>query len=259
LQNNTFSGESLRQKLIVLDEIGSTNDYLKSKLSNFKPLPEWTAIMAKNQTMGRGQRQNSWKSEPNSNITFSFVIYPNHLSLQQHFTLNMLVSLGIIDWLKSLQIDSTIKWPNDIMIGNRKISGILIENISNSKEIRQSIIGIGVNVNQKQFSEEFSNRASSILNETGIFTEDLESECLNLLAFIAKRVERHKKNTLTDKDLLIEYNNNLFRRDIPAFYSSGNISFEATLVKVDGNGQLYLRTKEDVKTYYFKEVVFQMQ
>jgi len=76
LQNNTFSGESLRQKLIVLDEIGSTNDYLKSKLSNFKPLPEWTAIMAKNQTMGRGQRQNSWKSEPNSNITFSFVIYP---------------------------------------------------------------------------------------------------------------------------------------------------------------------------------------
>lgn len=259
MQNNTFSGQSLRQKLIVLDEIGSTNDYLKSQLSNFKPLPEWSAIMAKNQTNGRGQRENSWIVEPNSNLTFSFVLFPNYLNLQQHFIINMLISLGIIDWLKFLNIIATIKWPNDILIGNKKIAGILIENISNSKEIKQSVIGIGVNVNQKQFLEDLQHTASSLFKESGIFIEDLESACLDLLASIYNRVENYKNNSLSNIDLLKEYNNSLFRRDILASYSSNNITFQAILTKVDENGQLYLLKNNKEITFYFKELVFVMQ
>ena len=259
MQNNTFSGHSLRQTLIVLDEITSTNDYLKSQLSNFKPLQEWSAIMAKNQTHGRGQRQNSWTSEPNANITFSFLIFPKHLALQEHFTLNMLISLGILDWLKSINVQASIKWPNDILIGNKKIAGILIENTSNSKEIKQSIIGIGVNVNQKIFSQELLNSASSILNETGYSIDNLEEGCLNLLSCIYSRYENHKNKKLNKSNLLKEYNENLFRKDIPGLYSSNDLTFEAILMRVDENGKLYLLKDNEEITYYFKEVVFIMQ
>lgn len=259
MQNNTFSGESLRQTLIVLDEIGSTNDYLKSQLSNFKPLAEWSAIMAKNQTKGRGQRENSWTSEPNSNITFSFVIYPTFLNLQKHFILNMLISLGIIDWLKSLQVQASIKWPNDIMIGDKKVTGILIENSSNSKEIKHSIVGIGVNVNQKQFFGPLADTASSVFKETGLFIPDLKSACINLLLQIQQRVEDYRSKALSDKDLLEEYNQQLFRRAIPAKYAVNNEIFEATLVRVEENGALVLKRDRQEQRYYFKEVVFIMQ
>ena len=259
MQNNTFSGESLRQTLIVLDEIGSTNDYLKSQLSNFKPLAEWTAIMAKNQTQGRGQRDNSWLSEPNSNITFSFVLYPTFLNLQKHFILNMLISLGIVDWLKSLSVKASIKWPNDIMIGDKKVTGILIENSSNSHEIKQSVIGIGVNVNQKQFFGKLMESASSIFNETGLFIPDLKTACINLLLQIQQRVENYRSKKLSDEDLLQEYNQQLFRRDISAKYSSNNQNFEAILKRVEENGGLILKVDEEERRFYFKEVVFIMQ
>ncbi len=259
MQNNIFSGQSLRQKLIVFDEIGSTNDYLKTQLSNFKPLPEWSAIMAKFQSNGRGQRQNSWKVEPNTNITFSFVIYPSYLNPQQHFILNMLVSVGIIDWLKSLNLDALIKWPNDILLSNKKISGILIENKINHKEIKQSVIGIGVNVNQKRFPDELDKIASSVFNESGILTKNLEEECLNLFSFIANRIENYKTNNLKDKDLLEQYNNLLFRKNIPALYTANSETFEAVLTKVDENGLLHLLKKNKEETYFFKEVVFVMQ
>ena len=259
MQNNTFSGESLRQTLIVLDEIGSTNDYLKSQLSNFKPLAEWTAIMAKNQTQGRGQRENSWTSEPNSNITFSFVLYPTFLNLQKHFILNMLISLGIIDWLKSLSVKASIKWPNDIMIGDKKVTGILIENSSNSREIKQSVIGIGVNVNQKQFFGELMDTASSIFNETGLFIPDLKTACINLLLQIQHRVEEYRSKKITDADLLEAYNQQLFRRAISAKYASNNQIFEASLLRVEDNGGLILKVDDQERRYYFKEVVFIMQ
>src|SRR5690606_10136459 len=121
LQNNTFSGETPRQKLIVLDEIGSTNDYFKTDSTKFKPLPEWSAIMAKHQTAGRGQRGNTWIVEPGVNLTFSVLLYPDFLGLNQHFALNILVSLSIIDWLDYRGIPAEIKWPNDIIINHKKV------------------------------------------------------------------------------------------------------------------------------------------
>lgn len=259
MQNNTFSGESRRQNLIVLDELGSTNDYLKSELANFKPLPEWSAIMARHQTAGRGQRDSTWTVEPKSNLTFSFVLYPDYLNLQDHFTLNMLISLGIHDWLISKGITPEIKWPNDILINHKKVCGILIENKSAGMKIKQSVVGIGVNVNQKQFFDGLENTASSLFKETGITTENLEEECLNLLAFLQNRIENFKNKKLTTNDLLKTYNNFLFLRDKPARYASSDITFQAILRKVDANGQLYLEQSDGIKTYFFKEVRFLMQ
>src|SRR5690606_2574093 len=129
-----------------------------------------------------------------------------------------------------------------------------IENSSNSREIKQSVIGIGVNVNQKQFFGELMNTASSIFNETGLFIPDLKTACINLLLQIQQRVEEYRANKITDSDLLEAYNHQLFRRGIPAKYAFDNQIFEATLLRVEENGGLILKVDDEERRYYFKEV-----
>jgi len=129
LQNNIFSGLFVGQNLTVLKETGSTNNYLKDLLSNSKPVNEGTVIMAESQTAGRGQQQNRWHSEPFKNLTFSLLLQPKFLSLQQQFELTRAVSLGVITALQQATgANIQVKWPNDIYYGDKKLGGILIEN-----------------------------------------------------------------------------------------------------------------------------------
>ncbi|WP_160366911.1 biotin--[acetyl-CoA-carboxylase] ligase [Sphingobacteruim zhuxiongii] len=259
MQNNIFSGDSRPLNLIVLDEVTSTNDYLKSQLSKFKPLPEFTAIMARKQTNGRGQRDNTWLSAPNVNITFSLLLYPVFLKLRDHFILNMCVSLGIIDWFHSLQIDAKIKWPNDLMINDKKVTGILIENKSNSKGIKESIIGIGINANQEEFPGEIAEKASSIFRETNYTVPSLENSCREIINYITKRYIALEKQEISHENLLAEYNENLFLRNQTSKYRAGDEIFEAKILRVDEDGKLYLETNDGVTTFYFKEVEFLLQ
>ena len=259
MQNNIFSAHSPAQFLIVLDEVGSTNDYLKSKTANFKPLAEWTAIMARNQTTGRGQRENKWYSEPNVNITFSFLLYPNYIKPQEHFFLNILVSLSIIQWLSSLNIQAKIKWPNDIMIGDKKIAGILIENSLSSLEIKKSIIGIGINVNQRLFNDNISKSASSIYKETDVYIEDLELACKKLVNLLYQNFESFRNKEIEKTQLLKNYNSQLFLRDISSLYSSNNEIFKGILKRVEKDGTLILENEGLECSYQFKEVSFILQ
>jgi BirA family biotin operon repressor/biotin-[acetyl-CoA-carboxylase] ligase len=100
LQNNTFFGDLLRRHIIVLNRATSTNDYLKQLLANFTPLPEYTAIMAKAQTEGRGQRGTKWLSLPQQNLTVSFYLKPHDLPLSKQFFLTVIGSLAVRDTLK---------------------------------------------------------------------------------------------------------------------------------------------------------------
>ena len=136
--------------IIHLKECSSTNDYLISlnKKSNCK---EGTIVGTDFQSKGRGQRTNLWFSEKKSNLTFSIIIEP-FLPISYQFYLNIISSLSIYNVLKSiLGEDIKIKWPNDIFYQDKKIAGILVENIVKNKKIQKSIIGIGLNVNQKKF------------------------------------------------------------------------------------------------------------
>ena len=259
MQNNIFSAESLSQNIIVLDQVDSTNNYLKSKLSNFKPLPELTAIMAKDQTQGRGQRENSWLVAPNLNLTFSILLYPNTIKPQDHFLLNVIISLGIMDWLKSQQIPASIKWPNDLMISNKKIGGILIENSLNKTSIRQSIVGIGINVNQIIFPETLQDKASSIKKETGHHTDDLKQACLDICYSIGKKITSFRNNQINAEQLMIAYNSVLFKKDITSWYFSNQETFEAKLIRVEKDGRLILNQDNKELSYNFKEVVFILQ
>lgn len=167
--------------IIWLDCVDSTNDEARRRISDLDNL---SVLSALSQTQGRGQRGNLWLSEPGKNLLFSVVLkysdgagapslLPAVLAYDQ-FVISQLTSLAVVDLLASHGIETQIKWPNDIYAGNKKICGILIENIVSGKFVNTSIIGIGLNVNQRNFDVNLPNPTSMVLareENTGMDSE----------------------------------------------------------------------------------------
>lgn len=137
---------------ICLDETDSTNDYCKRMLETGRP-EEFQAVLARFQHGGRGQTGASWISDPGHNLTVSFILFPAFLSPHNSFYLSMCISLAVADTLTGYGIETSIKWPNDIFEGHRKIAGILIENVFEGSRFGWSVAGIGLNVNQQGFPD----------------------------------------------------------------------------------------------------------
>ncbi len=135
------------RKVYRFETLTSTNDYIKQNLSD---LEDGDIVIAKAQTKGRGRRGNSWLSQP-GNLYFSFVLKNNH-DYQRLFDIVMKISVAIVRLFNDYGLIAKIKYPNDILIENKKISGILIETVG-EKEIECLISGIGINVNQRDFSK----------------------------------------------------------------------------------------------------------
>src|SRR5690606_4854707 len=143
LQNKTISGLFVGQNIVSLKRVDSTNDYLKKQVANSKPVPEGTVILAEEQFAGRGQFDNKWLSQPGQNLTFSILLSPSFLPISQQFSLNIAISLAINDVLCSfIGSGCEIKWPNDIIFDDRKLGGVLIENIIRGTNWKYSIVGI---------------------------------------------------------------------------------------------------------------------
>lgn len=240
MQNNTFLGQINSQNLIVLDEVSSTNDYLKAKLPKSTPLPEYTAIMARNQTAGRGQRDKVFFGNPGESLTFSFVLYPDELSIEQQFFLTIVVALGINDWLSQYSNHVYIKWPNDMILHDKKLVGVLIENSIRQKSIVHAVVGIGINVFQKQFPAEIANKATSMIQHINLSSsESLEEMCLAVIDKIRKRYQ-----TLTDENskkiLLGAYNEKLFRKGIESLFDIDGQRTAGIITGVDETGKLQM-------------------
>ena len=138
-------------KIIKLDAIDSTNRFLKA-LSAQESRENFTVVSTESQTQGKGQRGSGWSSEKGKNLTFSVLYNQKAEQLTSLFTLNILVALSVLEALKTFSnLNFSIKWPNDILSENKKIGGILIENTFKNFGEVQSIIGIGLNINQSQF------------------------------------------------------------------------------------------------------------
>lgn len=150
-------------EIIHFKRVDSTSNYIATMLKESKAV-NGMVILADEQTDGRGQRGAKWQSVPGENLLFSFYIQYESLGIQSQQAITHATSLAISNCLHYFKIDSSIKWPNDIVIGKKKIAGILIENQFQGKNIKSSIIGIGLNVLQKNF--EFIN-STSICNEIG--------------------------------------------------------------------------------------------
>ena len=149
------------------DELASTNDYARV-LSNEPNTLEGTAILAGRQTAGRGQMGAVWESAPGQNLTLSVILFPKWLRADQQAALGKAVALAVFDTLSSVTMrsDIFIKWPNDLIINYKKVSGVLIENTISGSNLSSAIVGIGINANQMQFSTALV-QASSIQQITG--------------------------------------------------------------------------------------------
>jgi len=153
--------------VIFLPEVDSTNSYAINLLKNVN-LPEGTIVHTNNQTSGRGQRGNVWNTLPGSNLTVSLILKPSFLSIKNQFVLYQIAALACYDvmaeMLDSSQFDIKIKWPNDIMIDNKKIAGILIENVVMNNTISYSVVGIGINIKQGEFDLKINATSLELLN-----------------------------------------------------------------------------------------------
>ena len=158
-----------KHDIIWLESIDSTNEECRRRISDIDNL---SVVAAVSQTSGKGQRGNVWLSEPGKNLTFSIVLkFPINVMAGElepmhaydQFVLSEIAALSVVDLLAEHRIEAKIKWPNDIYIGDRKICGMLIENSLRGEWIQHSIIGIGLNVNQRNFDVTLPNPTSMVL------------------------------------------------------------------------------------------------
>ena len=254
MQNNTFSTLFVGQNLIKLPAVDSTNNFLKSLVSNSEPLPEGTVIMADDQYAGRGQQNNEWKAEPKKNLTFSVLLKPTFLPINQQFLLNMTVSIAINKALTQFLGEGLcIKWPNDIYFRNKKMGGILIENTIVGNDIKTAIIGIGINVNQHYFGAELTGKATSMYQ---ILQKDVN--LMVLLAEICSALESYYLQLRSGKYIYLKQNyvDKLYLLNKSAYYQKGGEVFEGIIRGVSDTGLLKVETEHTLKEFNFKEIVF---
>ena len=218
-------------------------------------LDNYTIVYTDNQTKGRGQHESKWISEPYKNLTFSLFTRFKDLKITHQKYLNFAVSLAIFDTLNDEKLTNIfIKWPNDIMSANKKICGILIENTYSGSNIKNCIIGIGLNVNQIDFSS-LINKVTSLRIET-----NKEFDLEYLLKNIASKIEE-KITLLNNKDYnLLEENylKQLYKKNIPTmFKNSKNVLFMGIIKGVSLEGKLQILLEDDtIKEFGIKEISF---
>jgi BirA family biotin operon repressor/biotin-[acetyl-CoA-carboxylase] ligase len=254
LQNNVFfSGLFIGQHFINIHEVDSTNNYLKNLISNSKPVPEGTVIMAENQFAGRGQRENKWVSDPGKNLLISILLNPTFIRLTDQFDLTRIVSLGITGALQQiLGNELKIKWPNDIYYGNKKLGGVLIENVVQGNVIKHSVVGIGLNVNQQQFPGTLPNAVSM----TQILQQDYD------LKFLLSQICRHLEAWYLQlkagrKDFVRKsYLERLYLYNEEGGFKAGGQKFNGRITGVESEGKLVVDTKAGAFTFDLKEIEF---
>lgn len=239
-------------KIIKLNAIDSTNSFLK-ELALSTTLENCTVVVAKEQKKGRGQQDSNWISEPLKNLTISAYFCNIDLEISNQKYLNFAVSLAIFDVLSSQKTkDLSIKWPNDILSANKKICGILIENTVKGRKIKNSIIGIGLNVNQEKFPDSLKN----VTSLKKITNKEFDLELL-LVEIIEKTEERLKMLSLKKyTNLETDYLNVLYKKNIPTMFKDSNdVLFMGKIVGISSLGHLQIELEDEtLKEFGIKEV-----
>ena len=237
--------------IIKLDAIDSTNSYLKTLATRVLP-KDYTVVTTNSQRMGRGQMGTNWQSRAGENLTVSvFKGLPN-FKIQNQFFISMAVALAICKTLESFKIPKVkIKWPNDILSANKKVCGILIENVIKNNQFQGTIIGFGLNVNQKFFDD--LPQASSMHLLSGIVydKDEILSKVLKNLRFYIEKLEA--KN---HKEIKSEYEAHLFRKDKPSTFKLNDNSLLSGIIKgVEDQGKLNVWTEDEIiKTFDIKDI-----
>lgn len=240
----------LAKQVISMPTCHSTNEVAR-KMAQKPDTLEGTVIICQDQTKGRGQRGNSWESKPGENLTFSIVLRPGFLKIQEQFFLNIIASLAVRETVTNFlpNAEVKVKWPNDVLIDNRKTAGILIENGINRNRIEYTVVGIGLNVNQCSF---MNPRATSLKMESGK-NFDTQAVFEQLVCSLEYYYLRLKNGRL--KELKAEYLQHLFgfrqKRNYIAEYK-----FEGVIEDVTDAGFLVVSNKRELVQYDLKEIEF---
>lgn len=239
------------KNIIVKNEIESTNNYAKQMVSDNPE--EGTVVLAQFQQSGRGQQGNHWESEAGKNLLASIILYPGFLHAGLQFYLSKIVSLALIDTLKPDIPDVSVKWPNDIYIGDQKIAGILIENAVKGSNLNYSIAGIGLNLNQEKFLSDAPNPVS--LKQLTGKNYDVFQMLDTVLLFLNDwynilRVGSFERIDNAYQDRLYGFRE--WRK-----YRVGNQQIDGRIVGVGEFGQLQLEFRDgQIREFMFKEVEF---
>ncbi|MCI1779405.1 MAG: biotin--[acetyl-CoA-carboxylase] ligase [Bacteroidales bacterium] len=250
------------------ETLDSTTSQALRDLDGAKDETVWTADY---QTAGRGQRGNSWHSEKCKNLMFSILLRPCFLNVSSQFSISEISALSVLHYVKGKGLDAKIKWPNDIYVGDRKVSGILIDHSIMGDKMSYSILGIGVNLNQLEFDPNLPNPAS-VLSEMmkarpGEVLHELhrKEELFTILSDLFDLYDELKAGG--KEHIHNEYMNNLYRfgtfcKFEKMLCKSDNCndavvvdSFSAKIVGLDPNFCLVLENeKGERKSFAFKEI-----
>lgn len=240
---------------IRLDEVDSTNSWLKA---NGAAYGHGTVVTAAAQTAGRGQRGNSWESQPGANVTMSMLIEPGDVPASKQFAVSEVVSLAVVDTLRKFLGDEApvaVKWPNDIYWNDRKICGILIENVLCGTRILRSVVGIGLNVNQREFLSDAPNPVSMFQIAGHEFGVD------EVLQVLSRNIMGYCSEYLSSSDGMEQlhslYMHSLWRREglHPYRDTATERTFNASIAAISPEGMLTLEESDGhTAIYAFKEV-----
>ena len=250
-------------RMIELEEVDSTNNFMRhlDTLSDHR----MTLVTTEFQTAGRGADTNHWESAKGENLLMSLRVMPSNLPVHRMFALSEATALAIVDTFDAILLSTppkegrgvSVKWPNDIYYGDSKVAGVLIENDLQGALVLRSIIGIGININQRRFLSDAPNPRSL----ADIIGHDIErrlvlEQFLDRFTYYFGQIENGRTDAL---DTLHErYIKHLYRRGEEHLYSDKDGTFRATLVDVESTGHLILRdTKGNQRRYAFKEVKYE--
>jgi len=238
--------------VISLTSVDSTNRYLAEELRH-RHLPSGFTVIAEMQTHGRGQTGNSWESEPAKNLLFSVYFQPIDLPANRLFVVSEMASLCVKYTLDTFIPDVTVKWPNDIYYRDKKIAGILIENVILGGKVEHSIIGIGININQVHFLSDAPNPVS-LAQITGIIHEKTEV----LQTFHKQFMElSNRLNSNCFDEIHNAYLHDIYRKEGTHKFRDAEGFFEATIHNIEPSGHLiFKRLNGRFSRYAFKEVAY---
>jgi BirA family biotin operon repressor/biotin-[acetyl-CoA-carboxylase] ligase len=232
--------------VFVFKQMGSTNAECKNPC-----YAHGDAVVAVEQTAGRGQRGNTWSSKAGENLTFSLVWEADFLAAREQFLLSEAVALALVDTLAGYGLEATIKWPNDIYVGHKKICGILIEHdLGIAGRLARTIVGIGLNVNQTEWDESIPNPTSiALLTGERRGTNDVFGDLYEALEHRFEQLKSAPESVQTD------YLARLYRLNKPSTYAlPDGKQFRGTIRDVRPTGELMVEHEEGgfVKPYLFR-------
>ena len=223
--------------IIRLETIDSTNNYAANLVRLSQP-PEGTVITAQEQSAGKGQRNSNWESHSGENLLCSVILYPKFLNASNQFCLSQAIALAVQEIIeKETTTETYIKWPNDIIVNDKKIAGILIENTWTNQRLGSSVIGIGINVNQTSFD---TLKATSVRRITGK-SFDIEACLLHLIQSLEKYY--FKLQAGGTSEIVRHYLGHLYRINQVTDFLFENQQIRASIIGVDQSGRLKLRTE----------------